>query len=132
LWQAAVYFDPAMLRVDNLNYASERTILFQRLSVILTDLVFAAGALSAARSLKHTAGRIAPTAETTVVLLLVCNSGLFLVDHIHFQYNGFLFGLLLLSIGALLQGSCLAGEIYCFCTINNCRTCCMYCRLTVL
>ncbi len=53
LCQLAVYFDPEMLRVENLNYSSERTILFQRLSVILTDLVFAAGALKAARGLRR-------------------------------------------------------------------------------
>jgi hypothetical protein len=49
----AFFFDPEMLRVENLNYSSERTILFQRLSVILTDLVFAAGALKTARSLRR-------------------------------------------------------------------------------
>jgi hypothetical protein len=53
LCQVAFFFDPEMLRVENLNYSSERTILFQRLSVILTDLVFAAGALKTARSLRR-------------------------------------------------------------------------------
>lgn len=40
----AKYFDPKMLEVSNLNYASEKTILFQRLSVMATDIVFAVGA----------------------------------------------------------------------------------------
>lgn len=39
----AVYFDSNMLKVNNLNYDSFNTILFQRLSVILTDLVLAYG-----------------------------------------------------------------------------------------
>lgn len=43
LSQFAIYFDPKMLEVKNLNYASHRTILFQRLSVIVADLVFAFG-----------------------------------------------------------------------------------------
>lgn len=43
LSQVAQFFDKNMLIVNNLNYASDRTILFQRLSVIVTDIIYAIG-----------------------------------------------------------------------------------------
>jgi alpha-1,3-glucosyltransferase len=42
----AQYFDPAMLDVNNLNYASEKTKLFQRLTVIISELVLVLAILS--------------------------------------------------------------------------------------
>ncbi|POI23595.1 hypothetical protein CIB84_012657, partial [Bambusicola thoracicus] len=39
------------------------------------------------------------------------NFGLLIVDHIHFQYNGFLFGLMLLSVARLCQKRYLEGAL---------------------
>ncbi|XP_036319534.1 probable dolichyl pyrophosphate Glc1Man9GlcNAc2 alpha-1,3-glucosyltransferase isoform X1 [Rhagoletis pomonella] len=100
LSQVAHYVDPQMLVVKNLNYASTATIYFQRCSVIVTDLLYSYGAWRCLRALnipkrsqRHFAGEV----------LLLFNVGLLFVDHIHFQYNGFLFGLLFLSISLLLE-----------------------------
>ncbi|PRW44369.1 putative dolichyl pyrophosphate Glc1Man9 c2 alpha-1,3-glucosyltransferase [Chlorella sorokiniana] len=96
LSHAAAWFDPAMLVVSNLEYASPATVLFQRLSVIATEglLLFAAA---------H-ATRKRPRAVRLAALFLVgANPGLLLVDHVHFQYNGMLLGLFTLSMVAAAE-----------------------------
>lgn len=103
----ALLFDPRMLVVENLGYSSARTVLFQRLTVILTDIVYCLGVKSCMDVLSDKAlHRIVGAA------LLLCNIGLLMVDHIHFQYNGILFGILLLSIGKALQGRYLQSAFY--------------------
>lgn len=109
LSQLAVFADPEMLRVQNLNYASPATVAFQRGTVILADLVLLAGAyrLGAAH------GAASPSA-----LLAVVTPGLLLVDHVHFQYNGMLLGLLMLSIADLEAGRMYRGAAL-FCMLLN-------------
>lgn len=100
LSQVAKYVDPRMLVVDNLNYESKATVYFQRLSVIVTDLVYVLGVRSCLGSLGL--GRDTQQFFAASMMLLL-NVGLIFVDHIHFQYNGLLFGILLLSIGSLIR-----------------------------
>ena len=45
LSQVAAYVDPQMLDINNLNYDSPNTILFQRFSVIVADIVLFIGIL---------------------------------------------------------------------------------------
>ncbi|XP_046648135.1 probable dolichyl pyrophosphate Glc1Man9GlcNAc2 alpha-1,3-glucosyltransferase [Daphnia pulicaria] len=108
-WVACL-FDPEMLKVENLNYASQNTVLFQRISVIFTDVVYALGVQKCLYSIGSTQGGKLQnnsgkwfSSPTILAFLLLCNVGLFIVDHIHFQYNGFLTGILLLSVGSILQ-----------------------------
>ncbi|XP_078259113.1 dolichyl pyrophosphate Glc1Man9GlcNAc2 alpha-1,3-glucosyltransferase isoform X3 [Rhinoraja longicauda] len=101
----AQFFDAKMLVVQNLNYASDATVLFQRLSVITMDIVFIYGVIACCKNIKSTKSKeILEKPEFILAVLLLWNFGLLIIDHIHFQYNGFLFGLLLLSIAKMFQG----------------------------
>ncbi|KAK0179563.1 hypothetical protein PV327_005304 [Microctonus hyperodae] len=93
LSQFGKFVDPEMLKIDNLNYASQTTILFQRLTVCVSDLMLLYG-------VREIADVFCTTYENfiTFFILSLFNVGLLMVDHIHFQYNGFMLGILLLSI----------------------------------
>ncbi|XP_035744124.1 probable dolichyl pyrophosphate Glc1Man9GlcNAc2 alpha-1,3-glucosyltransferase isoform X2 [Vespa mandarinia] len=93
LSQVASLFDEEMVKIDNLNYASSTTVYFQRTTVILSDLMFAYGI----RELGEVFYK-SYNSYCVFIFLSLCNIGLLIVDHIHFQYNGFLLGFLLLSI----------------------------------
>ncbi|KAI8988011.1 glucosyltransferase [Mycotypha africana] len=84
--------DPEMVKIDNLNYASTETILFQRLTVIVSELIFYWALL---RYVKYFGNQYV---HWIIAGALFLHPGLIIVDHIHFQYNGLLYGLLTLSI----------------------------------
>ncbi|XP_076794299.1 dolichyl pyrophosphate Glc1Man9GlcNAc2 alpha-1,3-glucosyltransferase isoform X2 [Arvicanthis niloticus] len=101
----AKYFDQEMLNIHNLNYYSSRTLLFQRFSVILTDALFVYAVHECSKCVdgKRTSKDLTEKPKFILSVLLLWNFGLLVIDHIHFQYNGFLSGLLLLSIARLFQ-----------------------------
>ncbi|XP_058041534.1 probable dolichyl pyrophosphate Glc1Man9GlcNAc2 alpha-1,3-glucosyltransferase isoform X1 [Ahaetulla prasina] len=111
LSHAAMYFDKEMLSIQNLNYSSQMTVLFQKLSVIATDTLFIYAVYQCCSCVNGKRGAKDPLESPPFVLsvLLLWNFGLLIVDHIHFQYNGFLFGLLLLSIARVFQKRYLEG-----------------------
>lgn len=94
LSQAAQYADRAMLQVRNLEYHSWQTVHFQRATVIATELVLVY-ALSLFVQTSPAGSKKQAHASALSVLL---SPGLLIIDHIHFQYNGFLYGILILSI----------------------------------
>ncbi|XP_063978844.1 probable dolichyl pyrophosphate Glc1Man9GlcNAc2 alpha-1,3-glucosyltransferase [Diachasmimorpha longicaudata] len=93
LSQFGKFVDPEMLKVDNLNYASGRTVLFQRATVMISDLTLVYGVREIGKVYATSFNGFAAFA-----FLTLCNMGLLVVDHIHFQYNGFLLGILLIAI----------------------------------
>ncbi|XP_028840400.1 dolichyl pyrophosphate Glc1Man9GlcNAc2 alpha-1,3-glucosyltransferase isoform X2 [Denticeps clupeoides] len=108
----AKYFDKEMLVVQNLNYASPATILFQRLSVILTDLLLVYAVKECCNIIGTCKSKeFLGIRPFVLAVLLLWNFGLLITDHIHFQYNGFLFGILLLSIVRHFQNRHLEGAL---------------------
>eukprot|EP00940_MAST-03C_sp_MAST-3C-sp2_P000140 g140.t1 len=90
-----------MLTVQKDPYASEATILFQRFTVIVSDLVlFFATLFYVSTSPSCEIVRRSWCAKRALITLALTffNPGLLLVDHVHFQYNGMLIGLLVLSL----------------------------------
>ena len=90
---------------DSDNAPSTNCVIFHRSTVIISDIVLWWGAWVMA------AGSAAGSTQTqleslpTSFLLTVMNPGLLWLDHIHFQYNGLLIGLLLASLGYLMQAN---------------------------
>ncbi|KAB0394923.1 hypothetical protein E2I00_015762 [Balaenoptera physalus] len=102
LSHVAKYFDQEMLNVRNLNYSSSRTLLFQRFSVIFTDTLFVYAVHECCKCIdgKKAGKELTEKPKFILSVLLLWNFGF---PDIHFQYNGFLSGLMLLSIARLFQ-----------------------------
>ncbi|KAL7447076.1 hypothetical protein ACHAXM_010747 [Skeletonema potamos] len=89
------------------NEPSDRCIKFHRCTVILIDAVLFIGAYVASTSM----GRVLrdnnnrPYNTLLTFLLIVTNPGLIMLDHVHFQYNGMLLGILLCSIACMIRGT---------------------------
>lgn len=108
--------DPAMVRIINLNYDSWETVYFQRFSVIITELLLVYALQMFIDSSSLPTRRAAQAAALSVIL----SPGLLIIDHIHFQYNGAMYGLLVASLvlarckSTLLQSGLLFGALLCF------------------
>ncbi|KAF1991004.1 glycosyltransferase family 57 protein [Aulographum hederae CBS 113979] len=92
LSQAAALVEPALLNVKSLGYDSWQTVYFQRATVIVTEFV-----LIYALHLYVKTSKDKRTAHAAALSILL-SPGLLIIDHIHFQYNGFLYGVLVLSL----------------------------------
>ncbi|KAI9023225.1 glycosyl transferase [Hyaloraphidium curvatum] len=78
-------------------------LLFQRLTVIATDVVYWTAVVRLFTNPSLFPG-ISTLHSQIMVGIAFLNPGLLMVDHIHFQYNGFLFGILCWSIAMVAEG----------------------------
>lgn len=105
-----------MVKVYNLNYESWQTVYFQRATVIGTELLLAYALQLFIDSTPMLSRRAAQVAALSILL----SPGLLIIDHIHFQYNGFMYGILLWSLvlarckSTLLQSGLIFAALLCF------------------
>jgi alpha-1,3-glucosyltransferase len=110
LANAARLVDPLMLRVYNIDYDSWETVYFQRSTVILTELVL----VYALQRYIETSPLRYKRAAQAAALSIILSPGLFIIDHIHFQYNGFMYGILVWSLVLARTKSTLLGSGFVF------------------
>lgn len=105
-----------MLKLYNLNYESWQTVYFQRATVIATELLLAYALQLYIDSSRLPSKRAAQVAALSIFL----SPGLLIIDHVHFQYNGFMYGILLWSLvlarskSTLLQSGLVFAALLCF------------------
>ena len=88
------------------NEPSENCVKFHRGTVILSDIVLFFGAYLASTSMgKILRDNNRPHNTLLTFILIVTNPGLIMLDHVHFQYNGMMLGILLCSIACITRGS---------------------------
>ncbi|KAF4350501.1 hypothetical protein F8388_014962 [Cannabis sativa] len=99
----AKLIDPQIVDLQKgLNYNSNTVIYFQRITVIVSDLCLVYGVLRLTRNLDS-------KKRKSIWVLVIWSPMLMIVDHLHFQYNGFLIGILLISLSYVEEGNDLMG-----------------------
>ncbi|KAG1806920.1 glycosyltransferase family 57 protein [Suillus plorans] len=101
----ASFIDPKIVDLQNLQYDAWTVIAYQRLTVIISELVLGAALLRFIRV------SVDPSRQRILSVSLFLHPGFLMIDHIHFQYNGFMFGILLWSILMACEGRKLASGI---------------------
>ncbi|XP_057757473.1 probable dolichyl pyrophosphate Glc1Man9GlcNAc2 alpha-1,3-glucosyltransferase [Arachis stenosperma] len=98
--------DPKIVHLqEGLNYSANTVVYFQRGTVILSDLCLLYGVYRLTRNLDSRKQKL-------IWLSAIWSPMLFIVDHVHFQYNGFLIGILLISLSYLEEGRDLLGGFF--------------------
>ncbi|KAI0693783.1 glucosyltransferase [Cytidiella melzeri] len=115
----AYLIDSKIVDLNNLNYDSWSVIAYQRTTVIITELVLA---LVLQRLVR---GAVNPSTQRLISASLFLHPGFLIVDHIHFQYNGFMFGIMLWSMLMARNGNKL-GSGFLFAVLLNFKHIYMY------
>jgi alpha-1,3-glucosyltransferase len=103
----ASIFYPNMLVIEKNGYVSDHTIMYLRLTVIISEILMFIAIM------KYT-----KTTSVEMMILVFLMPALIFVDHIHFQYNGFLYGIQILSLAYLKEKKYLWGAFYFAAVLN--------------
>lgn len=105
--------DSQMVHIHQLNYKEGSVVIYQRCTVIVTEFMLAwsvcrwVGGFIVNYFYLHDFDLLLDftrfTESMTAFVLVFSSVGLLLVDHVHFQYNGFLLGLLVWSLVELKE-----------------------------
>ncbi|KAH7916348.1 glycosyltransferase family 57 protein [Hygrophoropsis aurantiaca] len=101
----AALIDPKIVDLNNLGYSEWTVIAYQRSTVILTELILGVVLLRFIR------GAVDTSRQRIISASLFLHPGFLIIDHIHFQYNGFMYGILLWSILMAREGHKLSSGI---------------------
>ncbi|XXG96467.1 hypothetical protein Hte_002750 [Hypoxylon texense] len=110
LSQVAKLADPAMLRIHHLGYDSWQTVYFQRFTVVATELML----IYALQFFVDSSHGVTKRAAQAAAISIFLSPGLLIIDHIHFQYNGAMYGILILSLVLARQKSGLLASGFVF------------------
>lgn len=99
------FVDRNALSVSSTPYESWPFLVFHRASVVVADGVLLVGLarLAAAVVTQRTFLGDPIASQRILVSILFLHPGLLIVDHVHFQYNGFLIGVLCIACAFLCQ-----------------------------
>jgi alpha-1,3-glucosyltransferase len=114
LAEGAVLLEPRMVRLQAEPFQSALCVGYQRGTVILLDSVLVAATLAYALTwpMLSTSSEELPFSGRKLLIVVgitVLNAGLLIVDHVHFQYNGVLLGVLVASLAAFRSGRFVLG-----------------------
>lgn len=90
-----------MLNIRNLNIVNWPIIVYLRTSVIISEILFY---IAAIRLLYFTLGVKEETRFRIRLASILLHPGILIVDNIHFQYNGIMYGCILLIIDSAIRG----------------------------
>ncbi|CAD5234564.1 unnamed protein product [Bursaphelenchus xylophilus] len=119
----ASLFDKDILIIQKDALLTPNVLLFQRLSVIFSDIVFYIGCYSCANAVVSSlniGAKKSVTLRNCLFILLALNPALILLDNVHFQYNSMLFGIFLLGIRYFLKEDYVKAALV-FSILLNCK-----------